>query len=116
MTAAYAVDGLTQLVRAITVEPGGVVRLNDAYEASTPLTMEEALMTWLPVEVHGATAVVRGQKRSLRLTIEGPTGAACAVEELTEACTANKKPLLRRISFTLPTAVEGVARIKMQVE
>lgn len=116
MTGAYPVEGLTQLVRALTAEPSGVVWLNDAYEATKALTMEEALITWLPVEVKGATAIVRGQKHSLRLTIEDPAGAKFAVEELTEACAANKKPLLRRITFTLPRAVEGVARIKMQVE
>jgi hypothetical protein len=116
MTRAYAVDGLTQLVRSLTIEPGGVVRLSDAFEATSTLALEEALITWLPVEVKGVTAVVRGQKHALRLTIEDPAGATFAVEELTEACKTNEKPLLRRITCAVPAGTRGVARIRMQVD
>jgi hypothetical protein len=116
LTRAYDVSGLSQIVRSLTIEQGGVVRLADAFEANAPLALEEALMTWLPVEVKGATAVVRGQKHTLHLTIEEPSGAAFAVEELTEACKANEKPLLRRISCNVPAGTRGVARIRMHVE
>jgi Heparinase II/III-like protein len=105
------------VTRTLAVEPKGGVTLSDNFQFSDkPLEVEEALMTWLPVEVQGATAIVRGEKRTLRLSIEQPAGAAFAVEELTEASAANQSPLLRRITFKAPAAAKMTATIKMIVE
>ena len=73
-------------------------------------------MTWLQVEAKGATAVIYGERRDLRLTIESPAGAHFYVERLKEQCQANLKPhVLTRLAFTLPIAAEVRAYVRIKV-
>jgi hypothetical protein len=113
---AYPVEALKRATRTLSVEDGGVVWLTDAYEFSAGLPVEEAFVTWGQVEVHGPTAVVRGARHELRMTIEEPVGARFAVESLDEACRANRRQgVLKRLTFILPPAAETQAHIKMEV-
>ncbi len=115
---AYPVASLQRLVRSLTLEPKGDVVLADTFEFSGDAQpVEEAFITWLPVEVQGATAVIRGQKHSLRMTIESPAGATFVAESLAEACRANDKDfVLTRLTFTLPAVATSTARVRMTVE
>jgi hypothetical protein len=115
---AYPVTALQRLERTLTLKAHGVVELADSFTFSGDAQpVEEAFITWLPVEVQGATAVLRGQKHTLRMTIESPAGAAFAAESLAEACRANEKDfVLTRLTFTLPAAKKATATVRMQVE
>jgi hypothetical protein len=96
--------------------------------------VEEAFVTWCDVEVAGATALVKGQRHTLKLTIEQPQAAAFAVEMLEEQSRANDKPgVLTRITASVPpqggsasvppqggfasvpAALETVFRMRMEV-
>lgn len=114
---AYPVANLVSARRQVTLDLNGVMDLCDTFRFSgNPVEVEEALMTWLPVEAHGATAVISGERRDLRLTIESPAGAHFSVERLKEQCQANLKPqVLTRLAFTLPIAVEVRAYVRIKV-
>jgi hypothetical protein len=123
---AYAVPELASLRRQITLAAegarAGTVWLQDTFRFSqTPAgaratEVEEALLTWLDVETDGATALLRGQRHTVRLTIETPTTAHFDVECLEEQCRANKKPgVLKRITCTLPAAAEVLARVRIEI-
>ena len=78
--------------------------------------VEEALVTWLPVTLAGATATIHGQHHRLTLTIEAPAGAQFALAAIvnhrkdeTDAAT------LHRLSFTIPPAPTSEARIRMEI-
>ncbi|MGC8782177.1 MAG: heparinase II/III domain-containing protein, partial [Anaerolineae bacterium] len=114
---AYPVADLKRATRTLVVQDDGSIHLTDAYECAAALPVEEAFVTWAQVEVHGPTAVIRGARHALRMTIEEPVGARFAVESLDEACRANRREgVLKRLTFVLPPAVESEARIKMEVE
>ena len=115
---AYPVDGLQRLLRTLMLDQNGAITLSDEFQFGDQApVVEEVMVTWLPVEVHGATAVLRGEQHNLRLTVEQPAGATVAVESLEEASRANQKPgVLKRITFTLPASVKQVARVVMVVE
>jgi len=117
---AYPAPNLTSLRRQATLaaagEEAGTVWLEDAFAfAGQPTGVEEAFVTWGEVEVAGGTALIRGERHSLRLTIETPAGAAFRLERLEEASKANLKPeVLKRLTVALPPAVEIVARVRME--
>ncbi len=118
---AYALPNLSGARRQLTVEAegkqAGTVILQDDFTFSgKPEQVEEAFMTWAEVEVNGATAVVRGKKHSLRLTIESPSGAAFSLERLEKESKENEKPeILKRLTFVLPEAMTQQARVRMEV-
>ena len=113
---AYAVDGLTQLTRCLRLA-GNTVWVEDGVGFDgAGQEVEEAFLTWHAVEADGATATVRGERHTARLTIEAPTGATWAVERLEEACRANAKAgVLTRLTFTLPAAPATTARLRVEV-
>lgn len=115
---AYPLANLAHLLRTLSVSGTGTVILSDVAEFdSEPLDVEEALITWLPVEVKGATALIRGERHALHLTIEQPAGATFACEEMRDACRANQKEgLLRRITFMVPAAARMSAMVRMEIE
>ncbi|GHO97111.1 hypothetical protein KSF_071590 [Reticulibacter mediterranei] len=82
----------------------------------TPHEVEEAFVTWCDCLVDGATALIQGQHRDLRLIIEQPQGVSFALERLEEQCRANKKPgVLKRLTVILPLALDVEVRIRMEV-
>ena len=123
---AYAVPELASLRRQITLaaegEHAGTVWLQDTFRFShipsdaRATEIEEALLTWLDVETDGATALLRGQRHTVRLTIEVPTTAHFDIERLEEQCRANDKPgVLKRITCTFPAAAEVVVRVCAEI-
>jgi hypothetical protein len=117
---AYPLPGLASARRrfslATTGPEAGTVWLRDQFRFAghTP-AIEEAFVTWLPVTIEGATALIRGRDYTLRLTIERPGRAAFALELLGEASRANDKPgTLRRLSFTVPPSDAGQVVVKLE--
>jgi hypothetical protein len=118
---AYAGTGLEQARRrlwlAVDGEGAGTVWLHDAFRfASDPLEVEEALVTWLDVEVDGPAALLRGRNHALRLIIEAPADARFERERLEEESRANAKPaILTRLRFRLPVCLMQEARVRMEI-
>ncbi|MBI5303854.1 MAG: heparinase II/III family protein [Chloroflexi bacterium] len=114
---AYAVTNLASARRQITLDPAGVVTLNDVFRFSeNPVAVEEALMTWCDAQVNGATALVRGKHHELRLIIETPNDAHFALEQLEKASRDNAKPeILKRLSVVLPVQDEPQFRVRMEI-
>jgi len=114
---AYPVEWLASAVRQVTLEADGIAWLqDDVHFAGDGAEVEEALITWFDADADGATAIIRGQRHALRLTIEAPAGAHFALERLAEQSAANAKPgILKRLSFTMPAAAESQARVRMEI-
>ncbi len=78
--------------------------------------MEEALVTWLPVALDGATATIRGERHTLRLTIERPAGARFTLGALARESAANGAAgVLQRLAFALPAGATSEARVRLEV-
>lgn len=118
---AYPVRELASAQRHVTLaadgDEAGTLWLEDTFRFSgEPQEVEEAFVTWMDVEANGSSATIRGERHSLRLTIEEPAGLHFEVEQLEEASNANNKEgILKRITFRLPAAAERVARVRMDV-
>jgi hypothetical protein len=82
----------------------GQVQLEDAFTFDgAALEIEEAFVTWFPVELNGATARIVGKQSTLTLTIQEPRGASFTVARLEKECRDNQRPgVLTRLSTTLP--------------
>jgi hypothetical protein len=93
----------------------GEVALQDTFAfAGEAQEVEEALVTWLDVQISGGMAILRGLKRDLQLTIESPAGAAFALKELAEESQANaKEGILKRLTIKLPAAKLSQVRVRM---
>ena len=116
---AYPVPELQGLERTIRLETegeaAGTVTLVDAFRFEEPQGVQEAFVTWLEVEAEGNVALVHGERRDLRLTIEAPEGAVFAVTSLEEACEENaKEEVLKRISVDLAPSSQFAFRIRME--
>ncbi len=113
----YAVPTLKGLRRQLSLAPGGVVELEDSFTfAGAPAAVEEAFITWFDVEVNGSSALVKGQRHTLLLSVEAPAGVPFALERLEEACRANDKPgVLKRLTLNLPPAEAQRVCIKMTI-
>ena len=108
---AYAVPSLKTAVRSIDIH-GGEVILQDSFtfEGETR-EIEEAFMTWNPVEIGGNVARVITDKGTLEIRAENGTFAR---ERLEEACKANKKEgVLTRIAAVYPASTQVKARFSM---
>ncbi len=120
---AYPVEGLTSARRRLVLtaagEQAGTVWLQDDFHfdaGAAPGEVEEALITWLDVEVDGRTATVHGRRHDLRLVIEAPEATHFRVEELRQQSEENaKNDVLKRLSFVLPAAAETQARVRMEL-
>ena len=118
---AYPVENLTVARRTLT--------LTTAADADTTLTLhdrftftdageavEEALITWLPVTLAGATATIHGQHHRLTLTIAAPAEAHFALTTITRHRKDEADATtLHRLSFTIPPATSSEARIRMEI-
>jgi hypothetical protein len=113
---AYPIDQLDSARRKITLTETGTVWLQDSFSfESDPVEIEEAFVTWLNVEISGATATIRGN-HTLQLIIESPEGLLFEVEALTEACLANAKDkVLKRITVALPLASTIHFRMRLEL-
>jgi hypothetical protein len=114
---AYPSAGLASARRQLTLAADGDAWLQDDFRFDgAPVEVEEAFITWHTVEVAGATALIRGQRHTLRLTIESPADAHFQLESLEEQSRANAKPgVLKRLSFVLLAAPETQARVRMAI-
>jgi hypothetical protein len=118
---AYPVATLIGARRSLTIatsnEKGGTVWLHDTFRFSDDGSeVEEALLTWLPVEVEGVASTIIGRRHHLRLTIEQPAGAQFALDALEQESRANQKPeVLQRLHFVLPPAPMVEVRVRMEV-
>jgi hypothetical protein len=121
---AYGVPTLTGARRHLTLHAAGndtgVVILEDHFTfAGSGEEIEEAFATWCDVDIanSGRSAVIHGQRHSLRLTIESPAGGAFALQRLEKESIENQKPhVLKRLTFVLPPASSQTARVRMVVE
>jgi hypothetical protein len=106
-----------RLLLASDDSEAGTLWLHDHFTfVETPHEVEEAFITWLDCTVYEATALIQGQHHDLRLTIEQPQEAQFVLVRLEEQCKENKKPgVLKRLSFTLPLAMEVEVRVRMDV-
>ncbi len=113
---AYPLPNLVSARRSITLDATGVL-LDDRYRfAEDPLEVEEAFVTWGEVELAGQVMLMRGQRYTLRMTIESPVGATWRVESLEEQSRQNARPgVLKRLTFTRPVAAEVEARVRMEI-
>jgi hypothetical protein len=119
---AYPVAALIDARRSLTIAASGAgqgtIWLRDTFRFSGEGgEVEEALLTWLPVESTGATATITGRQHRLRLTIEQPAGAQFALDTLERESRANHKPeLLKRLRFVISPAPTIEVRVRMEVE
>jgi hypothetical protein len=72
-----------------------------------PLDIEEAFVTWFPVEVSGSTARIIGRRSTLALTVQAPAGASFQATRLEEECRINKREgVLTRLTVGLPAGTQ----------
>jgi len=112
---AYDLPALQAARRTLRLNAAnGEIRLEDSFAfAGQPLEVEEAFVTWCPVQVEGGAARVLGQNSALEMTIEEPGGVTLRAERLEEASRANRKEgTLTRLSATLPA---GAARFRLRM-
>ena len=112
---AYDLPGLTLARRVLHLSPSdGVVTLEDLFGFSqSPLEIEEAFVTWEPVEVSGSTARICGKHTTLELTAIAPEGVTFKAERLEEDCRVNQRErILTRITALLP---EGKDHFRMSI-
>jgi Heparinase II/III-like protein len=102
---AYDIPQLTALERFLRIQDNGTVLMEDRFAFDgAGLEIEEALITWLDVEVDGDTARVISDEGILEIQAEGVEFVA---ERLEKACEENhKKEVLTRITVTCPAAAE----------
>jgi Heparinase II/III-like protein len=117
---AYSVTELTSASRWVSLQAqgpqAGTVWLEDTFSTAIPIDEEEAFITWCQVKAEGANATLIGEKHQLRLTIEAPVGMSFQVEVLEEQSKANAMlGVLKRLSFSLPQAIENIARVRMEI-
>lgn len=99
---AYPKSGLSQATRDIALRDGGVL-LNDQFAfGEDGKEIEEAFVTWLPVEVDGSLARLISDSGTIEMQTDSGT---FAVERLEEACRENhKSAVLSRLTVTCPAA------------
>lgn len=118
---AYAVEGLESARRELLLDEdengNATLWLRDAFQFSgEPQEVEEALMTWLDVEVDGAQAILYGERSTVAVTITAPSGVVIVLNELEEASRANAKDgVLKRMTFALPRTAETECEVRVEV-
>ncbi len=112
---AYDLPALTLARRTLRLAPQtGETTLDDVFAFDgPPLAVEEAFLTWFPVETHGATARIVGQRSTLELTVQEPAGAVFQATSLEADCRANQREgVLTRLTVNLPA---GVLRFRARI-
>ncbi|WP_119070403.1 heparinase II/III domain-containing protein [Aggregatilinea lenta] len=102
---AYDVPALTGARRTVELDAAsGAVTLRDDFTFDgAPLEIEEAFVSWFPVEVDGTTARVTGEGGAVALDVLEPAGATLVVESFEDACRANELDgVLSRLAIALP--------------
>jgi hypothetical protein len=102
---AYDIPTLSLARRSLKLNPrNGELLLEDRFAFDgEALPIEEAFVTWFPVQTEGATCRVVGQHSTLEMTIEAPAGAVFAVTSLGDECRANERDgVLNRLAVALP--------------
>lgn len=111
---AYELPTLTRARRTLRLLEAGETMLEDefAFEGA-PLDIEEAFVTWFPVEVNGSTARIVGKRAALELSVQEPAGAAFQAVRLEAECRANQREgVLTRLSVALPA---GTLRFRARI-
>jgi hypothetical protein len=122
MARAYPCPELVSAIRQLRVttegQQAGMIWLSDHFVFNEAAhEVEEALITWLDCEVDGATALVHGQRHTLKVTIEQPHDARFQLEALEEPSRANGRfAILKRLSFVMPAAQAIEVRLRMELE
>lgn len=112
---AYDVPELKLARRKLTFDPvRGEVILEDEFAFSgEPLTIEEALVTWFPMQHDGGTAMIQGSRAALKLEVIQPAKAHFAAEDYTEVCRVNHRAgHLTRLAVALP---QGATRFALKI-
>lgn len=102
---AYDLPTLARARRTVELDAAsGVVTLRDEFAFDgAPLDVEEAFVSWFPVEVDGTTARIVGEGAAVALEVLEPAGAALILETLEDACRANElEGVLSRLAVALP--------------
>ncbi len=114
---AYDLPALTQARRILRLNPDtGETLLEDCFAFDgAALPIEEAFLTWFPVQVEDATARIVGKRSTLALTILQPTAARFTATILADDCRANEREgVLARLAVVLP-AGGAVFGMKLEV-
>jgi hypothetical protein len=116
---AYPVATLTTARRTIILATpnaaGTIATLHDQFAFSDEgESIDEVLISWLPISIADATARLTGERHELLLTIEEPADAQFTLDTVaTRAETQGAEPRpLRRLRFTLPRAASSLARVR----
>jgi hypothetical protein len=112
---AYDIPNLILARRTLRLNPKtGDASLEDTFEFdSAALAIEEAFVTWLPVQIEGGTARVIGERSTLVMVIEEPAAAVFTAANLAEECRTNEREgLLTRMAVRLPA---GATRFSMRM-
>jgi len=111
---AYDLPDLRRARRTLNLNPAtGIVTLEDEFVFdAAPMAVEEAFITWSQVDVKGGTALITGERGSLKLTVLEPAGAVFTLQSLEDACRDNEiAGVLMRLAVSLPL---GTLRFKVQ--
>jgi hypothetical protein len=114
---AYDLPTLSLARRTLRLDPkNGDVVLEDLFAFDgAALPIEEAFVTWFPVQVEGATARIIGARSSLVMKIEEPVGAVFTAAGLAEECRVNEREgVLMRLAVALPEG-ETHFRLNMRI-
>ncbi len=112
---AYNLPGLCLARRTLRLNAqNGEVMLEDLFDFDgAALPIEEAFVTWFPVQITGATAQIIGERSALSMTITEPATATFTVASLAEACRANERDgVLTRLAVALPA---GTRRFRLHL-
>lgn len=112
---AYDLPALTLARRTLTLNPStGEVTLEDQFAFDGDiLPIEEAFVTWLPVEVNGNVARIAGESTTVEVTALEPDGLRFTTETLDSHTNANRRPgRLTRLAVALPV---GATQFRMTV-
>jgi len=112
---AYDLPALTLARRTLRLLPNtGETTLEDVFAFDgPPLDIEEAFVTWFPVQVSGSTARILGKRSTLELTVQEPAGATFQAARLEEECRANQREgVLTCLTVSLPS---GALRFHVRI-
>lgn len=115
---AYPVPSLVQAKRCLAMDRRhGTIWMEDRYSfADSGHEVEDVLVTWLPVSLDGASALIQGRRHHVRLSIEDPVGADFSVESLVGESRANDKvEVLQRLRVSLSSANSIQVRLRFDI-
>jgi hypothetical protein len=92
--------------------------IEDEFEfLNNSLTIEEAFVTWLDVELKDKTVVIHGQHHDLILTVSEPNNSSFQIEILEKQSKENKKQaILKRISVIVPESKSRNIIFRMEMK